>query len=54
MEIISSSNVHNRTIAVFWVLIMVRSDLTGILIDSMFKFVSCGQPASAWMEEFNL
>ena len=54
MEIISSSKVHKGTIVVCWVLIMVRSDLTGMLIDSTFKPVSCGPTISAWLEEFNL
>lgn len=54
MEIISSSKVHGGAIVVCWVLIIVRSDLTGMLIDSMFQLVLSGQTASAWLEEFNL
>ena len=51
MEIISSSEVHNGAIVVCWVLIMVRSDLAGMQVDSMFKLASCGQTTSAWLEE---
>lgn len=54
MEIISSSEVHNGEIVVCWVLIMVRSDLAGMLVHSMFKLVSCGKTTSAWLGEFNL
>lgn len=54
MEIISSSEVHNGAIVVCWVLIMVRSDLAGMLVHSMFKLVLCGKTTSAWLVEFNL